>query len=427
MSATLREPPLTIEEDTETILDEPLSQADLEALEAETTITVSLDSKGQVSVDPGRQIGLLGLPSGRIIEIKPKVGFNLLYYLAFAGRIDEALVQGRDVGIDTGESFVDLIAHLFITESDRILRRGLYQEYRTQTAMERYLRGRLDITRQLTAHGPVATKLACEFDELTHDLPINHLLAQAVDVLQPLVSTRRLESDLRRTRGRLRQHLEVVPRQQVDPGEITITRQTSHYREALALCELVFGETYVESLGAGIRDFQSVLISTNDLFEHVVYRAVERCLDRTVYRMNGDGNPDRTNRRDIGYLLESSGGQTLQKLYPDVFVTNRATGEYVLISDAKWKDPDTGRPSREDLYQLTTYQSKVDAPVLLVYPDLGGSISDTYSYLRPEERNGDSTFRVCELEASGAQTYAGFEKRVQQSLQPVIDELLSRG
>lgn len=359
MSSAFGTDTIVIEEDVDSQLDIDLLTEDVEALEAVEDLSVSLDSGGRVTVNPGRKIGLVGLPSGRVLKVTPKVEFSLLYYLAYSERIDESLAQGRDVGISTGDSFVDLVAQLFISELDGVLRRGLYQEYRTEENMEEYIRGRFDVTRQITAQGPVATRFACEYDDLIYDLPINHILMTALETLRPIVSSPGIESDLWQGRERLRQYLDYKPALRIDPSDITLTRQTSHYERILTLCELILDETYVDNLEAGHRDFQSILLSTTDLFENVVYRAVERALDPSEYRVAGDGDPRSEAETDIGYLLTADAtGDHIQKLHPDVYVTPRSSDAIVLIGDAKWKNPDSDRPSSADLYQMTAYQAR---------------------------------------------------------------------
>lgn len=422
MSSAFGTDTISIEEDVDSELDVDLPPEDVEALEAVEDLSVSLDSNGRVTVNPGRKIGLVGLPSGRVLEATPKVEFNLLYYLAYSGRIDESLAQGRDVGISAGDSFVDLVAQLFVSELDEVLRRGLYQEYRTEEDMEEYIRGRFDVTRQITAQGPVATRFACEYDDLTHNLPINHVLMTALETLRPLVSSPGLESDLWQGRERLRQHIDYEPAIRSDPSGIVLTRQTSHYKRILTLCELILDETYVDDLGAGHQEFQSILLSTADLFENVVYRAVEQALDPGEYGVAGDGDPRNEAQPDIGYLLtaESTENYT-QKLCPDVYVTPRSSDVIVLIGDAKWKDPDSDRPKSSDLYQLTAYQAKADAPILLIYPDLNGRLQQEYSYLRDTD---ETSFHVFELNTTDAASYETFEEQLTDEIRSKVTEIV---
>ncbi|TYL37374.1 hypothetical protein CV102_17300 [Natronococcus pandeyae] len=422
MSSAFGTDTISIEEDVDSELDIGLPPKDIEALEAAEDLSVSLDSDGRVTVNPGRKIGLVGLPSGRVLEVTPKVEFNLLYYLAYSGRIDESLAQGRDVGISAGDSFVDLVAQLFVSELDRVLRRGLYQEYRTEEDMEEYIRGRFDVTRQITTQGPVATRFACEYDELTYDLPINHVLVTALEKLRPLVSSPDLESDLWQGRERLRQYLDYEPAIRIDPSEIVLTRQTNYYERILTLCELILDETYIDNLGAGHREFQSILLSTADLFENIVFRAIERALGPGEFRVAGDGDPRGEAETNIGYLLTAaSTDDRIQKLYPDVYVTPRSSDVTVLVGDAKWKDPDSNRPSSSDLYQLTAYQAKVDAPVLLIYPDLDGRLQQKYSYLRDTD---ETSFDVFEVNTTDAASYETFEEQLTDEIQSKVTEIV---
>lgn len=208
--------------------------------------------------------------------------------------------------------------------------------------MEEYIRGRFDVTRQITTQGPVATRFACEYDELTHDLPINHVLVTALEKLRLLVSSLDLESDLWQGRERLRQYLDYEPAIRIDPSEIVLTRQTNYYERILTLCELILDETYIDNLGAGHREFQSILLSTADHFENIVFRAIERALGPGEFRVAGDGDPRGEAETDIRYLLTAaSTDDRIQKLYPDVYVTPRSSDVTVLVGDAKWKDSDS--------------------------------------------------------------------------------------
>lgn len=185
---------------------------------------------------------------------------------------------------------------------------------------------------------------------------------------------------------------------------------------------MILDETYVDNLEAGHRDFQSILLSTTDLFENVVYRAVERALDPSEYRVAGDGDPRSEAETDIGYLLTADAtGDHIQKLHPDVYVTPRSSDAIVLIGDAKWKNPDSDRPSSADLYQMTAYQARIDAPVLLVYPDLDGRLQQEYSYIRDTDK---TSFDVFELNTTDAASYETFEEQLTNEIRSKVTEIV---
>ena len=63
--------------------------------------------------------------------------------------------------------------------ADRLLtavRRGLPHRYRTMQDNLRVLRGKLDVRRQITRGAARADRLACHFDELSADTPLNRVL-----------------------------------------------------------------------------------------------------------------------------------------------------------------------------------------------------------------------------------------------------------
>ncbi|WP_424016217.1 McrC family protein (plasmid) [Halorientalis pallida] len=412
--------PLTIEERTETVVPD-LPTEDITALSEISAVRVTMRD-GVPTIEAGNHVGVIGLPTGRLLQIRPKVECNLLYYLAFAGRLDEDLVSDRDASFVTGDSFVDLLGRLFLSELRQIVRRGLHKEYRTRQSDEGYIRGQLEFTKQIQRHGPRSTQFACRYDELTHDIPINQVLYQATDVLLGLVSDIDLRRDLRQYHGEIQRKVSeqaTLPR----PTEIQLTRLNDHYAPILQLAELIFDRQFIEDVGIGHQRFQSLLIDTEVLFEHVVYRGVELAVKSLSYLVRGDGNPRGSGETCIGHLLTDTDENPIQRLEPDFFLRDQSDNQIVLVGDAKWKD--TTRPSREDLYQLTAYQSRLEVPGLLVYPDLSGRINANYEQRRqPQEGNQPQQLRVTELQTTGATDYESFKKEIKDLCRTEIQRLL---
>lgn len=134
----------------------------------------------------GQVVGVLSVP-GAVVEILPKI----------EGRGDRAvrdsLVRMLAIAIDlpvTGdatsqmatqrENLLEVLVRLF---SDRLLaaaRRGLPQRYRTREESLPRLRGKLDVRRQIVRQVARAELLACIYDELSVDTPLNRVLRAAV-------------------------------------------------------------------------------------------------------------------------------------------------------------------------------------------------------------------------------------------------------
>lgn len=401
------------------IPDGVLTEEDIEALKAQTGISPLAGSEIKVR----QYIGVLGLPSGIHFQVNPKDSldnFNVLYYLAKAGRISEEVVVGSgEIGFTAGESLIDVVARVFDDELDRLLRRGLHTEYVTQEAATRHIRGQLQFTKQLTRQEPNATSFESQFDERTADVPLNRLLLYTTIELSKRVHSPELSRQLERRARTLKQRVS-MPRTPPDPEYVALTRDSQRYRPLVRLAEQILNETYIDALGPQPKLIETVLINTETLFEEVVYQAVSEVVRGTRYIIGGDGDPDNGTDSDIGYLLKAPDGETLQGLEPDIFL--REQGKPTWIADAKWREDDS--PKRKNLYQVAAYQRKTEAPGVMFYPEQGGTIQGRYHHTSP--RNTDvwtGELRVVELPLGG-ESYEEFEANLHSIIADVLSDQL---
>jgi 5-methylcytosine-specific restriction enzyme subunit McrC len=399
--------------------DVELTENDIEALKAQKGITPLAGDEIKVR----QYIGVLGLPSGLHFQVDPKDsldGFNVLYYLAKAGRVSEEVVVGSDeIGFTAGESLIDVVARVFDDELGRLLRRGLHTEYVTQEAATRHIRGQLQFTKQLTQQEPHATSFESQFDEQMADVPLNQLLLYTTVKLSKRVRSTDLSRQLERRARTLKQRVS-MPRSSPDPERVTLTRDSQGYRPLVQLAEQILDETYIDAFGSKPKLIETVLINTETLFEEVVYRAVSEVVRGTRYIVGGDGDPDNGADSDIGHLLEAPDGATLQGLEPDVFLRER--GRPVWIADAKWREDNS--PKRENLYQVAAYQRKTEAPGVMFYPEQGGTIEERYNHT--SARNTDvwtGALRVVELPLGGG-SYEEFEAELHSIIADVLSDQL---
>ena len=140
--------------------------------------------KGQV-LKAGQVVGVLAIPR-RTLEILPKIDGRdgdvrraLIHMLAVARGLRVA--DGELAALHTQRH--DLLEILIGLFADRLLaavRRGLPRRYVEYEDDLRLLRGRLDVTRQVTHLAFRPDLLACRFDELSEDTPLNRVLKAAV-------------------------------------------------------------------------------------------------------------------------------------------------------------------------------------------------------------------------------------------------------
>ena len=310
------------------------------------------------SLQAGQVVGVLTTP-GASIEILPKiegrgagaVRYALTRMLAVAWNLPIATSEPAMLATQR-DDLLEVLVRLF---ADRLLvavRRGLPHRYRRREDDLRFLRGKLDIHRQFTRHAVRSDLLACRFEELSVDTPLNRVLKAAV---RRLASTSRSAMNLRRL-AELSARFEFVgdsPKPFSEPVRLDRTNIAFHrlYRLARAL---LAGDW--QSTTTGDSDGFGLLFPMNDLFEEFVGRTLRLALA-----------PRSVSLQDTGKHALEGDRQRLFALRPDIVVD----GDIVI--DTKWKQLKAGEAtlgvSQADVYQMLAYGHAYEARrLVLLYP-----------------------------------------------------------
>lgn len=347
-----------------------LADRDLQMIDAEINADrTQLDYNhhdGSVSLVTTHYVGIVSLPEGPTVEIRPKAaGDNLLHLFRYAQGIDATTIE-RETAVPEGRDFVDALAALYLDELEVLLRRGLFTEYQPVSGTEEHLRGQLDVQRQLQRQGTTGTQFECNYEELTADTTANRAILYATRVLRQLVKSTGIHRALQRHESRLRRQVTLTPVDAHSVERIELSRLNEHYVDILRLAELVIRGLFVENFVSGVRPSFGILMDMNRVFEAVVERAAREAVsDSGVGYVEGQAH--------IRGLV--TGGEPPVRMRPD-FVVRGDSEEVRLVGDAKWK---LGTPSQADIYQLTAYQLADDVPGLLVYPAQDGSVATQYT------------------------------------------------
>ena len=340
-----------------------LSDDDIEMIESQVDgLRVEYRRGKQVVLHTDHRVGVVGLPDGPTIEIQPKIGEpNLATLLRYANGTEPTHLS-HDTELESGTNFVDTVAALFLEELEAVLSQGLRREYVDVEGTEEYLRGRLNVQRQL-AGGPGKTDFECDYDEFTYDTTLNQTILCVTNTLSSLVDSTEIAGELREYESRLRRRVTLREVSIEETERIELTRLTDYYETVLALSRLVLKHIYIEDIVAGEGASYSLLIGMNDVFEKVVERTARETVDgRDGWSVEGQVRTDNLLR-----------GNPSIRMRPD-FVVKRH-GEPVLVGDAKWKT----KVKNNDVYQVVAYQTAYDAPGVLVYPDNNGAVENDYS------------------------------------------------
>ena len=342
--------------------------------------TAVLTRTADRNLKAGQVVGILAVP-GRTIEILPKIdGENgevrkaLVWMLAVAHNL--RIAEGDLAALDTQRNdLLELLVRLFAERLLAAVRRGLPRRYVAHEEDLRLLRGKLDVTRQITHLAVRPDRLACRFDELSEDTPLNRVLKAAVSRLARLARTAANARFLAELAARF-EFVGDSPRPLREPVRLDRTNAAFHDLHRLAR---LFLEGDWQSTASGRAAGFTLLFPMNVLFEKFVGRCLQRALARQPVRV-------RLQARGR-HALTGADDHPLFALRPDAVIekaksagvldTNeKAKGAVVL--DTKWKelDPDKDEEKlgveQSDVYQMLAYARSYDASrLILLYPWTG--------------------------------------------------------
>jgi 5-methylcytosine-specific restriction enzyme subunit McrC len=277
---------------------------------------------------------------------------------------------------DVGQASIELmtsplsewVMHQFLQQLDRLVKRGLRFDYQRVQEEQRFLRGRLDVEKQLRQPPGRSHFFQIEHDVFLPDRPENRLLRSAL--------TRVCKAAQTPENWRLAHELAVVlaevpqsTRIEADFKCWRADRLMAHYQPVRPWCELVLGEhmpTALKGTSLGI----SLLFPMEKLFQEHVANILSLAL----------GPAARLDRQVASQHLCQHQNKGFFRLQPDLVVT---LADQMWVLDTKWKvlssstelGEDTSRSryglSQSDFYQLFAYGHRYlrgKGHLFLVYP-----------------------------------------------------------
>ena len=313
-------------------------------------------------VKAAQVVGIISVP-GATLEILPKIDGQdgavrkaLVRMLSVAWNLRVA--DGELAGFDTQRNdLLEVLIGLFANRLLTAVRRGLPRRYIGQEEDLQLLRGRLNVVRQVTRFAARPDMLACRFDELSEDTPLNRVFKAAV---RRLTRVTRSAANARLL-AELAARLEFVGNSAAPLKElVSLDRTNTAFHDLHRLAGLLLSGDWQRTTSGESLGF-SLLFPMYDLFE----KFVGRCLLRAVA-------PSSVHLQHTGHsALRDDEGRGLFDLQPDIVIVT-PTGQIVL--DTKWKalnrDDSTQLDVPQDhVYQMLTYGQAYDAErLVLLYP-----------------------------------------------------------
>lgn len=314
-------------------------------------------------------VGVLATP-GVTLEILPKIDGltsegirrNLVRMLARVFDLNVSSGALADLGWQRHD-LLEILIRLFCDQLFAAIHQGMPRRYTGYEDDLPKLRGRLDVRRQFTALAATPQRLACRFDELSADIPLNQVMKAAV---ARLLGIARASANQRRLAELALAFADVssVPVSALPWDRVILDRTNSGWGSLLNLAKLLLGDRFQTTSSGGGRGF-SLLFEMNTLFEEFIGRSLQTALaghDLNV-RLQGPRS----------HALVSERGERRFATRPDIVISRG--DEVILIIDTKWKrlkgaidDPKRG-VGQGDVYQMMAYAQIYRCKrLMLLYP-----------------------------------------------------------
>ncbi len=370
-----------------------------------TRISVRPEGATEYRLKPIQYVGIIALPSGRKLQIRPKEPAALFNMLAYVGDIRPRIFDTPAKYKSEGR-FSDILGELYATALQRVAQRGIKPTYERVQRTQRKLRGRLDLQKQLQTQGPRPLTFESQYDDLTYDWLLNQGLLRAADLLSPVVRDNSVSGQLFQVSQMLRSL--GVSETSVSAGALNRAaeqvRLTREYQLAVEIAELVLHGFRYQSFSRGKFHGASFLLNMENLFERVTRAAVSN----VALEFDATAKKETT-----GHLVRGEDGETTigQELQPDIVLRSESSNEIVSILDAKWVSK--SHPKKSHLYQITSYILNSTTKGALLYPNVNDQYAQGYDI-----RDGFA-LDVIEVDVS-IQEYERFVETVEEAVRPYI-------
>ena len=265
-------------------------------------------------------VGILAVP-GITVEILPKVDADdgavraaLIHMLAVVK--DLRIHHGDLAAMDTQrQDLLELLIRLFADRLLTAVRRGLPRRYVLHEEDLAVLRGRLNVKRQFTSLLASPDLIACRFDELSVDTPLNRVLKAAA---KGMVKRTRSWDNRRRLHELLARLDNVADSASPLEEPVALDRTNTAFHDVYRLAVLFLKGEWQQTASGEASGF-SLLFPMNGLFEEFVGMSLQKALGADRVRLQG---PEEGAERPPRHLVR-----------PDIVVDKHSRP---VVLDTKW-------------------------------------------------------------------------------------------
>lgn len=319
-------------------------------------------------------VGVLQTPCGTVIEVLPKITEDVGDTAANDSRqiLIKMLKTALDLPVRTADkadiqlfehSLLEWIMKEFISALDHLIKRGLRFDYHRIEEEQRYLRGQLNINKQLRQSPGREHIFNIRHDLFLPDRPENRLLKTALMRVCKLTqhpNTWRLAHEI----AGILSEVPASKNTRNDFQQWRNDRLMAHYQPVRPWCELVLGQHMPLAMQGSTQGI-SLLFPMEKLFESFVEKKLRKLM-AVPYSLKSQAASQSLCMHDKGHMFQ---------LRPDLVVIKG--NSICAVLDTKWKllnGTDKANKyglNQSDFYQLFAYGHKYlqgQGKMMLVYP-----------------------------------------------------------
>lgn len=327
-------------------------------------------------------VGLIQLKNGYQIEILPKVSLGgtndqenkitkatLIKMLRCMDDFQSKVFSEASIDVDRMNIY-EIFIRMYIQEVDRLVVKGLKSNYVSMDDDLHFVKGKINIQKQLQQNITHKEKFYCIFDEYNLNRSENKIIKTTLIKLFEI--TENVEN--KRSINRLLSCFELVDvsfNYDIDFAKISNDRFMNDYRLLMKWSKVFLKNKSFTSF-SGDTVSRALLFPMDRLFEAYVAKKMKEIYSRDNYRVV---------TQDRGYYLFNIPANKFA-IRPDIVVTK--IDESIVVMDTKWKVLNNNSRenygiSQSDMYQMYVYARKYEKDngykipdVWLLYPTTDG-------------------------------------------------------
>lgn len=343
-----------------------LSVKDIEFLLKHHSTHLEIRNDEKLWIKPKSYVGMIQLPSLKIITIEPKIGIpNLMYMISYTYSLPtySNYYYYKPTKI---KSPMELYIKVFLDWLEILLKKGLSKSYLPRLEKSAFIKGKIDISKSISNY----EKAVCCYNHITFSNQENKIIKATLkfilfkilnsnEHIYAFESKKKVKNDNIR---RIMQYFESFNKIE----DMLLTRSVFskikyrpnniHYKNIIELCELIYSNSYLtSSTTKGTKIFSGFIVDMDAVFEKFIFKILQyNFLRNKVFS------------KKIPSLISVNLDRRVPEEKPDIIID----GEMVI--DAKYyRGPlkRNGKLWNNNIQQIKSYMYSTNLNGLLVYPE----------------------------------------------------------